>query len=151
MNTSSKRLVNALFLIGVTLFYSCSRKIIESRDLPKKQISIGSYGGFSGMNRKNIILKNGLVFVSETMPGGKETIRFERKIPKNTARKMFKIINNIDFKTLKTNDPCNMTNYIERKRWLRKDHSYSWCNDIDTTQKTLSQIHSLLNLNTTYK
>jgi hypothetical protein len=149
MNTASRRMVNTFLIIGVAFLCSCSKRIIKSGDLPKKQITIGSYGGFSGMNRKNIFLKNGLVFVSETMPGGKETIRFEKKISKKKARQMFKAGNQINFKNLSNGAPCNMTYYIERKRWLRKDHSYSWCGKLDTTQANLYKVQSLLKLNNT--
>ncbi len=149
MNTASRRLVNTFLMIGVTFFYSCTQKIIKTGHLPKKQVCIGSYGGFSGMNSKKIILKNGLVFVSETMPGGKEIIRFEKKISKKKARQFFKISNKIVFKGLSPGEPCNMNYYIERKRWLRKDYTYTWCGKLDTANATINSIQTLLNLNYT--
>jgi len=139
-----------LLSCSLIILGSCKVNTSKPGKLPRKQLIIGSYGGFTGINQRHIILKNGQVFQSVLMPGGTDSISFVKQISRYKARQMFKKINKINFKNLNPGKPGNMTNYIERKRWIRKDNYYEWSERIDTTDinmKYISQLLKTQNLN----
>lgn len=115
----------------------------ESR-LPKQNIAIGSYGGFTGMNEKMVFLKNGMVYKYETMPDGVTKISFVKEIKRKDARKIFKTASRINFSNLKNDAPANMNFYLERNQRFKKDESYRWSKDLDTTNKDHILILKLL-------
>ena len=96
------------------------------------------------MNKKTIYLRNGQVFKSENMPGGTPTITYVKQIPRAKAKKLFKTIDRIDFNALDTPATANMNSYIERKRWIFKDHYYAWNTSLDSTDKNMKHIIELL-------
>lgn len=114
--------------------------------MPRNQVCFGSSGGFSGMNRKTIVLKNGMVFVFEAMPGSNGTLRYEKSIPPGTARRMFRLSRRVQYSALKPVDPCNMNSYFEFKRRFYKDQSYSWCINNNPDNPEMIKIQSIINL-----
>jgi hypothetical protein len=117
--------------------------ILES-ELPKKNIAIGSYGGITEMNEKMVFLRNGMVYKFETIPGGVTKISFIKELKRKEARQIFKTASKINFATLKNDAPANMNFYLERNRWLKKDESYRWSQDLDTTNTNHKLILKLL-------
>ncbi len=136
--------VNSPFWIFLVFLSSCKMHVMKESQLSKKNVAIGSYGGITGMNEKLIFINNGMVFKSETIPGGKAKISFVKQISKKEAKQIFKTIRKIDFTNLKNDKPGNMNFYIERNRCLRKDKSYTWNTSLDSTNKDHKLILQLL-------
>ena len=144
IHTLKPLFVNSLFCIGLIFLSSCRMHVMKESQLSKKNVAIGSYGGITGMNEKLIFINNGMIFKSETMPGGKAKISFVKQISKKEARQIFKTIGKIEFSNLKNDAPGNMNFFIERNRWLRKDKSYTWNTSLDSTNKDQKLILQLL-------
>lgn len=130
----------------MTCFLSaCHKQVYTVKDLPPKQLVLGSYGGISGLDSKLVYLKSGEVYSVKTMPGGEPKLVFYER-NKKKCRKMFKLAKKIEFSSLKPNDPCNMNYYIEMKKRFGKERSYQWCTLEGNSEKNKELINQLLNL-----
>ena len=131
--------------ISITLT-ACSRRIINETDLPKRHVAIGSYGGFSGLNEKLIILKNGLVFKAQQMPGAKTEVKFYKLLPKKEVRQIFKTVKQIHFDSLAPVQTGNMNYYIDNNRLWFKDKHWQWGDNLDSSSVNFKSISQLLKL-----
>jgi hypothetical protein len=134
-----------IFLMAV-LGISCSKKIRNESDLPKKNVAIGSFGGFTGLNEKYIYLKNGQVYKYEKIPGAEASITFVKKNSRKETKRIFKMVSKIATDIDSTARQANMNNYIERNRRFRKDIYFQWTDDIDSTHKNYQTIINILKL-----
>lgn len=146
LHTLYRQIVNILVVFSLIFLSSCQTQMMTESRLPKQNIAIGSYGGFTGMNEKVVFLKNGMVYKYESMPEGVTKISFVKKLKRKEARQIFKIASGINFSNLKNDAPANMNYYLERNRWLKKDESYRWSQDLDTTNTNHNLILKLLKL-----
>ena len=137
--------VNFSLILILLFLLSCKVNTANPGKLPQKNIPIGSYGGFTGMNEKHIYLRNGQVFKSQKMPNESPKITFEKQISKKQARQMFKTINKMKFTEEAFAEPGNINTYIQRNRWLRKDDYYQWDYQLDSSDRNFKLITKLLN------
>lgn len=145
-HTLKNILVNCVFVLSIIFFFSCKVSTENPRKLPKKNIAIGSSGGFAGTDVKLVFLKNGQIFSSISLPVGDPKLIFVKEVSKAKARKIFETAEKINFEKLPTGKPGNMNFYIERNRRCRKDTKYSWTGDLDSLKKDTKLILKLLEL-----
>ena len=137
--------VNFSLIFSLLVLFSCKVNTPNTGKLPQKNIAIGSYGGFTGMNEKHIYLRNGQVLKYQKMTNEPPKITFEKQISKKQARLMFKTINKMKFTEEAFAEPGNINTYIQRNRWLRKDDYYQWDYQLDSSDRNFKLITKLLN------
>lgn len=130
-----------LFLL---ILVSCKLNYTSLSRLPKKQITIGSYGGYTGMNVNYIYLKNGQVYKLETLPGSTSKLSFHKQIPQKQVIQMFRAVKRIDFTQKAFAEPGNINTYINYKRRLLNDHYYQWDGVLDSTNQNFKAITNLM-------
>lgn len=93
-----------IFVLSV-LTSGCRPAHYTLNQLPKEQIRFGKGGGFTGMERRWILLKNGQVFEA-----GKSELP---KIKKKTAENLFKTAENLSLAKVQFSHPGNTYSFLE--------------------------------------
>ncbi len=111
-----------LFLLWFTLAFfgstSCNSQKHTPETYEKRQITIGSGGGFTGFVTAYTFLENGQVFKMESQ---KKTYEALEKAPKKEIKNALKKLDSINIKHSEFKHPGNMYKFIELKE---DDQSY---------------------------
>lgn len=142
-----KKLLPA-FLFVFT-FSHCNHKVYSLQNLPDKYIEIGSYGGFTGMQKSYFLLPNGQRFMKNGMPGDTSTANAV-ELTKTSAKEfsqLAKELKDLKLEKISLKSSGNM-NYFIRFKQKKEETTAVWDN-MESAPKNLVTFykHTIKNLN----
>jgi len=127
-------------LLICTLSFSCKSTKYTPANFPESQITFGSGGGITGLVTDYTLLENGQLFKRNSRDNEFEALP---KIKSKLTKQMFKNYNFLGIGDFTTNDPGNMSYFIQFKDKDNKEHKITW-NDQSEVDDKVKTYYSLL-------
>jgi hypothetical protein len=134
----------SILIAGLLLFsLACLPARYTMQDLPGEQLRFGAYGGFAGSHKEYIMLKNGQVFLLESLGARRDTSQLE-SFAGREVRPLFKRLDSLRLHKYDFNYPGNMTWFL-RQIGETTDITVQWGDPVWDVRADVADFHRELN------